>query len=44
MTVVRITAEKGASVTHILLIPAAGLATAVHGRCGPESRVVTSRD
>lgn len=44
MTVVRITAEKGASVTHIFLIPAAGLAIVVHGRCGPESCVVTSLD
>jgi hypothetical protein len=44
MTVVRITAEKGASVTHILLIPAADLAIVVHGRCDPESRVVTRRD
>lgn len=44
MTVVRITAEKGVSVTHIILIPAAGLAIVAHGRLGPESRVVTSRD
>jgi|LDZP01.1.fsa_nt_gi hypothetical protein len=37
MTVVRITAEKGASVTHILLIPAAGLAIVVRGSRGPRS-------
>lgn len=44
MTVVRITAEKGASVTHILLIPAAGPATLAYGRRGSENRVGTSRD
>jgi len=38
MTVVRITAEKGASVTHILLIPAAaGLPIVVRGRRGPRA-------